>query len=151
MTMTTGELLTAVANSTELIDTDHKVAAALAAGTTVVDGVTARHVNDSIAELIFTGYVESVSFIPCDHPAPDFVEPEDSLCGHHLLRFGTVTVPWSYCRQTELVSIAEACVELDMTEAQLIAVMVADGLLIEHPNGGYIPSPHPAIAPLGEE
>lgn len=50
----------------------------------------------------------------------------------------------------EVVSLADAAAECGMSEAGLVALMVRDGLLIEHPNGGYVPSPHPDLVELSE-
>ena len=47
-----------------------------------------------------------------------------------------------------LVSIAEAAADCGMSVEELIGHMVRDGMLIEHPEGGYIPSPHPDIQPI---
>jgi hypothetical protein len=48
----------------------------------------------------------------------------------------------------ELVSIADAAAECGMSMDELIGRMVRDGMLIEHPNGGFVPSPHPDIREL---
>ncbi|WP_158085856.1 hypothetical protein [Mycobacterium arosiense] len=48
----------------------------------------------------------------------------------------------------ELVSIADAAAECGMSVDELIGHMVRDGMLVEHPNGGYVPSPHPDIREL---
>jgi hypothetical protein len=47
----------------------------------------------------------------------------------------------------EVVSIPDAAAECGMTVEEFIRRMAEDGLLIEHPNGGYIASPHPDIQP----
>lgn len=49
----------------------------------------------------------------------------------------------------QMMSIAEAAAECGMSVDELIGHMVRDGMLIEHPEGGYIPSPHPDIRPRG--
>jgi hypothetical protein len=49
---------------------------------------------------------------------------------------------------TEVLSISDAAAECGMSVAELIELMVRDGMLIEHPNGGYIPSPHPDLVEL---
>jgi hypothetical protein len=48
----------------------------------------------------------------------------------------------------ETVSIPEAAAELGISVEELIGLVAQDGMLIEHPNGGYIPSPHPDIRPI---
>lgn len=48
----------------------------------------------------------------------------------------------------EVLSIPDAAAECGMSVGELIGHMVRDGLLIEHPNGGFIASPHPDIQPL---
>ncbi len=45
----------------------------------------------------------------------------------------------------ELISIADAAAECGMSVAELIEHMVRDGMLIEHPDAGYVPAPHPDI------
>ena len=50
----------------------------------------------------------------------------------------------------ELVSISDAAAECGMSVAELIEAMVRDGMLIPHPNGGYIPSPHPDIRRIAD-
>ncbi len=50
--------------------------------------------------------------------------------------------------EDELLSIADAAAECGMSVEELIERMAEDGLLIEHPNGGYIASPHPDIREL---
>lgn len=134
------------------IDVDYRVAAALAEGTTEVPELSQAQVDQSITWLLGAGYVESVSFTPCfTHPpatADDvskfIAEPEDLLCGVHTLRFGDVEMPWSFCRQAEVLSVDQACKEFGLTEEQYIAMLVEAGELIPHPNGGYIPGAHPS-------
>ncbi len=46
---------------------------------------------------------------------------------------------------TEIVSISDAAAECGMSVEELIGLMVRDGMLIEHPEGGFIASPHPDI------
>jgi hypothetical protein len=48
----------------------------------------------------------------------------------------------------EVLSITEAAAEIGISVEELIGRMAEDGLLIEHPNGGYIAGPHPDIQPL---
>ena len=48
----------------------------------------------------------------------------------------------------EVVSIADAAAECGMSVKELIGLMVRDGMLIEHPNGGYVVSPHPDMQEL---
>lgn len=48
----------------------------------------------------------------------------------------------------EVFSIADAAAECGMSVEELIGLMVRDGMLIEHPNGGYVVSPHPDIQGL---
>ena len=132
------------------IDTDHKVAEALARGATEVPGLTEAQVNETINLLHGCGYVESASFTPCyshdvvspEHP---FWDVEDTRCGMHVLRFGDVETPWTYCRQAEVLSFDQACREYGLTPEELIRISVAAGDLIEHPNGGYIPGLHPSV------
>jgi hypothetical protein len=45
----------------------------------------------------------------------------------------------------QLVSVADAAAECGMSLDELIGHMVRDGMLIEYPHGGYVPSPHPDI------
>jgi hypothetical protein len=47
-----------------------------------------------------------------------------------------------------LVSIPDAAAELGMSVSDLIVLLVRDGMLIEHPNGGYVPVPHPDLVEL---
>jgi hypothetical protein len=48
----------------------------------------------------------------------------------------------------QVLSIADAAQECGMTVSEFIDQMTRDGLLIEHPNGGCIASPHPDIREL---
>jgi hypothetical protein len=48
----------------------------------------------------------------------------------------------------ELVSIADAAAECGMSVDELIGLMLRDGMLLEHPNGGYVPVPHPDVQPI---
>lgn len=135
-----------------LLDSDRRVAAALAAGSVEVDGLTRPQVNEAICLLCGAGYVESIGFTPCfSHPpvAPDNPgwEPEDSLCGMHTLRFGDVETPWTFCRQSEVLSFDQACREYRLTPEEYIAILVAAGDLIEHPGGGWIPGPLVDVEP----
>jgi phage antirepressor YoqD-like protein len=50
--------------------------------------------------------------------------------------------------QSDVMGIAEAAAELGVSVETLVGWMVEDGVLIEHPNGGYVAGPHPAIQPL---
>jgi hypothetical protein len=50
--------------------------------------------------------------------------------------------------QDEVMSLADAAAECGMSVEEFIEVLVKDGTLIEHPNGGYIASPHPDIQGL---
>jgi hypothetical protein len=50
--------------------------------------------------------------------------------------------------QDELVSMADAAADCGMSVEEFIEVLVKDGMLIEHPNGGYVASPHPDIREL---
>lgn len=45
----------------------------------------------------------------------------------------------------EVVSIADAAADCGVTVETFVGWMVDSGMLLEHPNGGYIPVPHPAI------
>jgi len=49
---------------------------------------------------------------------------------------------------TEVVSIEDAAAECGVTVSTFIGWMVESGLLLEHPNGGYIPSPHSDIVQM---
>ncbi|QZH60482.1 hypothetical protein K1X22_01225 [Mycolicibacterium farcinogenes] len=105
--------LEAVAADEGLLDSDLKVAAALADNTVTVPGKTPAEVCESVNALMCAGWVESVARIPCDDhgivKAPNEplfpFEYEAELCGTHLLRLcmfdGTAsehTVPWLYCQ-----------------------------------------------------
>jgi hypothetical protein len=46
---------------------------------------------------------------------------------------------------TDVLSFDEAARELGVTAEEFIAILVETGMLLEHPNGGYIPSPHPDL------
>lgn len=48
----------------------------------------------------------------------------------------------------EVISIADAAAECGMSVDELIRLMVNDGMLLEHPNGGYIAGPHPDLVGL---
>ena len=48
----------------------------------------------------------------------------------------------------DVFSIADAAAECGVSVEAFIEWMVRDGLLLEHPNGGYVPSPHPSIRHL---
>jgi hypothetical protein len=48
----------------------------------------------------------------------------------------------------EVLSIADAAAECGVSVEVFIQGLVDSGLLLEHPNGGYIPSPHPDIKEL---
>ena len=45
----------------------------------------------------------------------------------------------------EFVPIGEAAAECGVPVDQFIGWLVQSGTLLEHPNGGYVPSPHPDI------
>lgn len=47
-----------------------------------------------------------------------------------------------------LVPIDKAAAELRIPLETFVGWLVESGLLLEHPNGGYIASPHPDIRPL---
>ena len=49
---------------------------------------------------------------------------------------------------SEVVSIADAAVECGVSVEAFIGWMVRDGMLLEHPNGGYIAGPHPDLVEL---
>lgn len=48
----------------------------------------------------------------------------------------------------EVVSISDAAAECGVTVETFIAWMVESGMFLEHPTGGYIPSPHPDLVEL---
>lgn len=48
----------------------------------------------------------------------------------------------------EVLTITQAAAECGISVEALIRRMAEDGLLIEHPNGGCIASPHPDIREL---
>lgn len=48
----------------------------------------------------------------------------------------------------EVVSIPDAAAECGVSVETFIRWMVDSGTLLEHPNGGYIPSPHSDIVEL---
>lgn len=48
----------------------------------------------------------------------------------------------------EVLSIPDAAAECGVTVETFIGWMVKSGMLLKHPNGGYIPSPHPDIREL---
>ncbi|WP_176217664.1 hypothetical protein [Mycobacterium avium] len=48
----------------------------------------------------------------------------------------------------QVLSILEAAAECGMTVSEFVTQMTRDGLLIEHPEGGLIASPHPSIREL---
>lgn len=48
----------------------------------------------------------------------------------------------------EVVSIADAAAECGVTVGTIIGWMVQDGMLLEHPNGGYLPVPHADLIEL---
>ena len=48
----------------------------------------------------------------------------------------------------EVLSNADAAAECGVSVEEYIGWMVDSGMLLEHPNGGYIPSPHPDIQRL---
>jgi hypothetical protein len=49
---------------------------------------------------------------------------------------------------TEVVSIADAAAECGVSVGTFIGWMVKSGMLLQHPNGGYVPSPHPDLVEL---
>jgi hypothetical protein len=49
----------------------------------------------------------------------------------------------------EAISISDAAAACGVTVAVFIGWMVGSGLLLEHPDGGYVPSPHPDIVQMG--
>lgn len=49
---------------------------------------------------------------------------------------------------TEIVSIADAAAECGVSVEEFIGWLVDSGLLIEHPNGGYVPVPHPDLVAI---
>lgn len=150
----TARTVAAVAANNLLIENDSRVASALAEGATEVLGLTKRQVYDSIVELICAGHLSSIAHTRCySHPYPTdndwLADAEDRLCGMHVLRFGDVEVTWDYCRQAEVLSFDEACAEFGFTPEQYTQILIADGSLIEHPDGGYIPGPHPSVFDAG--
>lgn len=48
----------------------------------------------------------------------------------------------------EVLTMAEAAAELDMTVAEFITLLTWEGLVLEHPDGGYVPGPHPDLVQL---
>lgn len=48
----------------------------------------------------------------------------------------------------EVLSIRDAAAECGVTVETFIGWLVESGMLLEHPNGGYIASPHPDIREL---
>jgi len=52
--------------------------------------------------------------------------------------------------ENEVVPIAEAAAECGVSVEVFIQGLLDAGLLLEHPNGGYIPSPHPDIRRVDE-
>jgi hypothetical protein len=49
---------------------------------------------------------------------------------------------------TEIMSIPDVAAECGVSVETFIGWLVRDGMLLEHPNGGYVPSPHPDLAEL---
>ena len=146
--MTTTKALAKAMANTMLIDDDLKLAAAMAGGETTVPGLSERRISESMCSLISMGHVETITQIPCpDHPE---VEDDDynGLCGVHRLRFGDVELDWSYCYLKEVLTFDEYRCELGLTAEEYTALLVDNGYLIEHLEGGYIPSPHPDIRDL---
>ena len=113
-------------------------------------GLTKGQIDSSICILLGCGYVESASFTPCHshdvvNPEDPFWDVDDTRCGMHVLRFGDAETSWTYCRQAEVLSFNQACHEYGLTPEELIRISVEAGDLIKHPNGGYIPGPHPSV------
>jgi len=50
----------------------------------------------------------------------------------------------------DVISIADAAAECGVSVETFIGWMVDSGMLLEHPNGGYIASPHPDIVPMSD-
>lgn len=48
---------------------------------------------------------------------------------------------------TETMTLHEAAAELGCTLDELFEQLVADGMVLEHPGGGYVVSPHPDMVP----
>lgn len=49
---------------------------------------------------------------------------------------------------SEVVSIVDAAAECGVSVESFIGWMVRDGMLLEHPNGGYTAGPHPDLTTL---
>ncbi|QQW33206.1 hypothetical protein [Mycobacterium marinum] len=49
---------------------------------------------------------------------------------------------------TDAVSIAAAAAECGVSVETFIGWLVESGMLLEHPGGGYVPSPHPDVVEL---
>ncbi len=45
----------------------------------------------------------------------------------------------------EVVPIADAAAECGVTVETFLGWLVESGMLLEHPNSGYVPSPHPDL------
>jgi hypothetical protein len=52
--------------------------------------------------------------------------------------------------ESEVLTIPEAAARLGLLVPEFIRLLVLDGMLIEHTNGGYVPSPHPDLVTLDE-
>jgi len=48
----------------------------------------------------------------------------------------------------DYLTIPEAAAEAGVSVETFIGWLVESGMLLEHPNGGYIPSPHPDLVEL---
>jgi hypothetical protein len=52
---------------------------------------------------------------------------------------------------SESLSIADAAAECGVSVETFIGWMVESGMLLEHPNGAYVPSPHPDLVRLRDD
>ena len=50
--------------------------------------------------------------------------------------------------EDEVISIEQAAAESGVSVEVFISWLVESGMLLEHPEGGYIPSPHPDLIRL---
>ncbi|WP_280179890.1 hypothetical protein [Nocardia cyriacigeorgica] len=61
--------------------------------------------------------------------------------------YSIYTRPGAPAESTDSMSMHMAALRCGMSFDEFFAVQVEDGMILEHPNGGYIPSPHPSIVP----
>ncbi|WP_280215297.1 hypothetical protein [Nocardia cyriacigeorgica] len=79
--------------------------------------------------------------------ASDVHEDDSMFFGEAAYSIYTQARPGAPAEHTGSMSMYMAALRCGMSFDEYFAVLVEDGMILEHPNGGYIPSPHPSVVP----